>query len=82
MRKYNGGYIMLDLEDGKVYDQAKKCVQTEKPILVYSENNLPVFAHSISESSGTITLVTPIDTYTITDEGVTVVEPEPEPAGE
>lgn len=67
---YNGGYVMLDLADSKVLDRAKGLVGSTKPILVYSEGNLPVFANSISVAGNVVTLVTPIDTYTIDSNGV------------
>lgn len=68
---YNGGYVMLDLADSKVLDRAKGLVNSTKPILVYSEGNLPVFANSISLTDNVVTLVTPLDTYTIDSNGVT-----------
>lgn len=67
---YNGGYVMLDLADSKVLDRAKGLVNSTKPILVYSEGNLPVFANSISQADNVVTVVTPLGTYTISADGV------------
>lgn len=75
MKKYIGGYSILDLTDANVSAQANACYNQDKPVLVYGANGERYFADTITKSGTSIIItkggktITIANDNTITSEG-------------
>ena len=66
---YNGGYVMLDLADAKIYENANGAVKAHKPVMVYDGENVS-YAKRIKKV-GTSVVVVANKVYEIKSNGVT-----------
>lgn len=64
--KYIGGYSILDLASATIYKDALALANVDKPILVYPENDKPVFADTFLIDSDNDLVVITIGGLTIT----------------
>lgn len=65
MKKYIGGYSILDLTDANVSVQANVCYNQNKPVLVYGANGERYFADTITKSGTNIIITKGGKTITI-----------------
>lgn len=65
-KRYIGGYAILDLTSGSLYNDALALANVDKPILVYPENDKPVFADTFTIDSDNDLVIITIGGLTIT----------------
>ena len=68
MKKYIGGYSILDLTDANVSAQANACYNQDKPVLVYGANGERYFADTITKSGTSIIITKGGKTITIAND--------------
>lgn len=66
-KTYNGGYVMLDLADPKLYDRAKAAIGSGKPVMLYDTGNAVYYIDSIALDGTNVVITKGGKTITITD---------------
>ena len=66
MKRYIGGYAILDLTSETIYNDALTLANVDKPILIYPENDKPVFADTFEIDSDNNVVIITIGGQTIT----------------
>lgn len=68
-KTYNGGYVMLDLADPKLYDRAKASIGSGKPVMVYDTDNAVYYIDSIALDGTDVIITKGGKTITIASDG-------------
>ena len=68
-KTYNGGYVMLDLADPKLYDRAKAAIGSGKPVMLYDTDNAVYYIDSIALDGTNVVITKGGKTITIESDG-------------
>lgn len=79
-KTYNGGYVMLDLADKKLYERAKAAIGSGKPVMLY-DNDAVYYIDTISLDDTNVVITKGGKTITIAADGTITESGEIQPSG-